>query len=49
VAMRTTPTYVMRIPFSPATDMKRYSVHPTSQRIPPPAMPRPQSPQKTCR
>src|SRR5216683_368001 len=39
VVMRTTPTDVTRIPFSPATDMKRYSVHPTAQRIPPPAMP----------
>src|SRR4030088_2639145 len=45
VAMRTTPTDVMRILFSPATDMTRYSVHPTAQRIPPPP-PRCQSPQK---
>jgi hypothetical protein len=36
----------MRMLFSPATDMKRYSVHPTAQRMPPAAMPRPQSPQK---
>jgi hypothetical protein len=35
----------MRILFSPATDMTRYSVHPTAQRIPPPP-PRCQSPQK---